>query len=390
MIFKTIGSGGDFADIGSAWAYLDTIPYLNDDYTFTIISDFTENNGVAPAGDVDFNGHTVQFINPLKKVIINNGKGYNFRHYTTGVTNHLILDGLIIKQTENVANKTLIITTCNSSADTISVTYKNLILIGKNRTDGNNGIIPILGCNNFKMSNCIIYNFYYGLTIYHYFTTVKNPSYIENVTVYNCSTGVRHHFGGNSTTATWYAQFKNLVSFGSSVSDFINGDGAGNVSYNRVINCADSDNSIASSGATLSNNITGITDLDFLSVDPDSADFLKIGSTSLLYKTGTPNISAWNTSDAWGYTRPHPKDGTVCIGVHEGRSGKIIYFTDASKGPVVSREYDFGDGSAHSTEANPVHEFPEYSTQYNVTLTVRDAIGRSSSTIKQVTTGSAL
>jgi PKD repeat protein len=56
-----------------------------------------------------------------------------------------------------------------------------------------------------------------------------------------------------------------------------------------------------------------------------------------------------------------------------------IQFTDASTGPVESREWDFGDGTTHSSEQNPVHRYAKPGT-YQVRLQVTGAGGAASAT----------
>jgi hypothetical protein len=341
VVAKSIGVGGDYADIGLAWAFLDTIPALADDYYFTQISNFTENTGIPVGGDVSFGGHTVTFANPNRYTIINNGKGYHFRHHTTGLSNRLVLDGLIIKQTLAVISDTLIYAICFNSTHSISVEYKNLILIGFGSIGINIGIFPILGANQIKMYNCLIANFTTGIEVSHYNTTLKNIGYIENCSIYNCQIGINLHVGASNTTSTWHIEFKNIVAAGNSIKDFAN-TGTGSNAYNTVTNCADSDNSIASCGAILSNNIANIIPADeFKSLNYANIDFLKLketadfignplsvyvsdvvsinstlSGTGQLYQAGTTNISAWNTEDLAGNQRPD-SSGKVSIGAYE-------------------------------------------------------------------------
>jgi PKD repeat protein len=58
-------------------------------------------------------------------------------------------------------------------------------------------------------------------------------------------------------------------------------------------------------------------------------------------------------------------------------SGLQVAFMDASTGSPTSWQWDFGDGSAGSTERNPVHGYAESGT-YTVELTVANASGTSS------------
>jgi PKD repeat protein len=52
-----------------------------------------------------------------------------------------------------------------------------------------------------------------------------------------------------------------------------------------------------------------------------------------------------------------------------GIADLIVNFTDLTEGAVTAWDWDFGDGSPHSTEKNPVHTYTE-SGYYTVSLTV--------------------
>jgi hypothetical protein len=116
-----------------------------------------------------------------------------------------------------------------------------------------------------------------------------------------------------STGSTYlYAMIKNCVVWsaaGGGFPDYLYTDNAG-ISF---VNSADSDNSIASQDT---DTVHGITGADFISVDPTSADFLKIADTSSLFAAGSAAISAWNTLDLAGNPRPSAL-GDVSIGAYE-------------------------------------------------------------------------
>jgi PKD repeat protein len=66
----------------------------------------------------------------------------------------------------------------------------------------------------------------------------------------------------------------------------------------------------------------------------------------------------------------------------EPRSGYIntpIQFTDMSPGTTVTWDWDFGDGSSHSTEQNPVHSYYSQGL-YTIILTVSDGAQTMSTT----------
>jgi PKD repeat protein len=56
----------------------------------------------------------------------------------------------------------------------------------------------------------------------------------------------------------------------------------------------------------------------------------------------------------------------------------VVQFTDRSTGNPVSWDWDFGDGSAHSSAQNPSHIYVLPGT-YTATLTVRNSSGAASS-----------
>ena len=59
--------------------------------------------------------------------------------------------------------------------------------------------------------------------------------------------------------------------------------------------------------------------------------------------------------------------------------GSVRFFPVVSGNtvPITGYDWDFGDGTAHGTDATPIHAYPSVSsyTTYDVTLTVTDAAG---------------
>ena len=63
--------------------------------------------------------------------------------------------------------------------------------------------------------------------------------------------------------------------------------------------------------------------------------------------------------------------------------GKIVFFKDLTIGGAISWAWDFGDGNI-STDEDPIHEYPDYDTEYTVSLTVNTD---KDTKIETVTTG---
>lgn len=63
------------------------------------------------------------------------------------------------------------------------------------------------------------------------------------------------------------------------------------------------------------------------------------------------------------------------VGDSTGQAPFTVEFTDLSTGLVREYEWDFGDGSDHSFEQNPTHEYTTPGT-YTVALTVKNACGQ--------------
>jgi hypothetical protein len=103
---------------------------------------------------------------------------------------------------------------------------------------------------------------------------------------------------------------------------------------------------------------------------------LEIDDTPHVLSAGTYSRGAWRVILAGGASNLPP---TADFGADV--AGLVATFTDRSidsDGSIVSRSWDFGDGSAPSTAAAPSHTYPDYG-RYTVTLTVTDDGGLSGS-----------
>src|SRR5207249_5626593 len=63
-----------------------------------------------------------------------------------------------------------------------------------------------------------------------------------------------------------------------------------------------------------------------------------------------------------------------------GNAPLTVQFTDQSSGGITSRDWNFGDGSAHSTALSPSHTYNNAGT-YTVTLTVTGSGGSNSKSV---------
>ena len=377
MIIKTIGSGGDYTDIGLAWA---SIPFtVDDDYTFNIISDFSETTGIPISQVKNFVGHTItiQDIGRLYKIAT--AVVYSIPSNSTAAI--CIINGLTI----NYSGTNNALFRPHSAGTPINLTcyFKNLTLIGTAVANDGSYAFRIDDYNKLKIYilNCRVSKFYSGVNF-----TSLNPDngvdrIVENCVFYKCGYGVTF----STSSASIYQTVKNTVCVGSFVKDFADA-GAGNT-HNKVINCADSDNTIIALYATKTACITGIVDGDFLSVDSANANFLKINKTSTLWEKGTTTISAWNTSDIGGFPRPHVGN-KVNIGINEDNNTKTVTFTDTSRGLIERTDFDFGDGSVHATTLPADHEYdldaivPPYTV--DATLIATDTKGNSDTITKTI------
>jgi hypothetical protein len=305
MITKTIGTGGDYAELKTAWA---SIPFnVLDDYTFNIISDITATGGIGSWDRKDFSGHIIiiQDLGHIYKITTT----YEFLFYSnsTNSASTIILDGLTFDYTG--AGNFLGASAWAHGSDVIKMRYKNLTLIGHG---GGYGIRNYSdGVIDEYIFNCRIINYDCGIEWGGASIALNTPHIIENCVVYGCVTSGINLF---TSDATHFYTLKNTVAAGNPI-DF-NPLGAGTGS--SITNCASKDTTVNVLGATNTANITGVVSADFLSIASLNVNFLKIDQSSRLYETGSVSLSSWNTIDLFGNPRPHGTHNLVSIGVHEG------------------------------------------------------------------------
>jgi PKD repeat protein len=143
-----------------------------------------------------------------------------------------------------------------------------------------------------------------------------------------------------------------------------------------------------SDGEEIAHDVTETTeDPLFLGVDPDP---LAIDDTSPCYHAGRSFILGIITEDILGALYADPPS----IGAYEvvssltadfsgtpltGAADLSVQFTDLSVGTILTWDWDFGDGSAGSTEQNPLHEYGQAGT-YTVVLSVANTLSSDSET----------
>lgn len=395
MITKTIGVGGDYADIGTAWVALPAI--LFDGYTFNVISDFTEFTGINGNADVkDINGFSVTFQDTGNHQITSAGYVYWITADTTPFLNNSTINiiGLTITLTGYIYTYNhagLIDISGYNGGDVITVNLVNLKLTGFYKNINSNCGIMLYALSQIdRVTNCTITNFGQGIHCGYIFNTDGTDHIIENCSIYDCSMGIWMQVG--STVLRNYT-LKNVVVWGCGI-DCYNNNNPADIVDNKLIKCADSDGTMATFGATTTDCITGITAADFKSVDPNSPDFLKISTASHLYAVGNSvGLLPNNTESIEGYPRPNAF-GAVSIGVSE--PNVEIDFTASPLDPAISETVSFqstineaviptyswnlDDGKA-SAEVNPIAQYavPGLKT---ISLTVHDSSGRTATVTK--------
>ncbi len=93
-----------------------------------------------------------------------------------------------------------------------------------------------------------------------------------------------------------------------------------------------------------------------------------------------PGDTNYQSSSSLGLSEvilPNPPVADFTANLSSGVSPVTIRFTDTSLGSPISWAWNFGDGSANSTEQNPAHSYTSPGT-YTVTLTVANAGGSTS------------
>jgi PKD repeat protein len=133
-----------------------------------------------------------------------------------------------------------------------------------------------------------------------------------------------------------------------------------------------SDSVTISAGAS-SANIT-VTPIEDTSVEGNETVVLTLAANAA-YTVGSPGSATVTIADN---DQPPPLTADFTASPLLGIVPLVVQFTDRSTGNPVSWEWDFGDGSPHSSAQNPSHIYILPGT-YTVTLTVRNSAGATSS-----------
>lgn len=319
MVTKTIGTGGDYATLTDAW--ISVAPdgngvNLTDDYTFNLISNILETTGWnGNSYRCKLNSHTVYFTN-TGGYTITWASGFVNYAFVSNNGGNISIDGLKFSLPINNGSISFLL-----GAGTGTITVKNVVAIGDLLGNITTAFINVIKQQFFSSAvytvniyNCKIYGGGTGISLAGYKS--GDNLHLENSVLYKCKIGVTL-----ITVAGTTISLKNVCSFDCTTADY---NIASGTTTNSFTNCADKDNSIATSGGTLSGNITGITTAEFLSVTTSSSNFLLIDKNSQLFNAGTQNISAFNTSDINGYNRPY--NSRVSIGVNEPEAPMVPTF----------------------------------------------------------------
>lgn len=319
-IEKTIGSGGDYGLLSTAIATLFYATDPGEDIVFDLISSI--NDDISGPNILKLFNRSVTIkcsYNELHKenksewyFINQTNPAYIYSEYwanTYGFTLNFSylkfkFDTLASSFTHYIHgylqpgtpfDQLIYINVSNCIFHNISPTYYHNII----ETGEINVITKVFNCLFYDANSAILLNGdYFG-----------NQNIIENCSAYGGIYGIKK--GGGSTWAN--TTIKNFT-----ISEAGTIDCEGGLSGAIIKNCADSDGSIALSGATFSYCITDISDDDYVSTDPSANDFLGIDPSSALYEKGTSDISEWNTEDIDGSPRPHGDYNMVSIGAYEG------------------------------------------------------------------------
>src|SRR5439155_1758153 len=120
--------------------------------------------------------------------------------------------------------------------------------------------------------------------------------------------------------------------------------------------------------------VTG-TPIDDSQVEGDETVVLTL-SQDAAYDVGSPNSATVTVHDNDSAPPPAPT-ADFTANQTSGQAPLAVQFTDRSSGSITSRDWDFGDGSSHSSTPSPSHTYNN-AGDYTVTLKVTGSGGSNS------------
>jgi hypothetical protein len=378
MVNYTVGTGGDFTDIGAAILHLQSLLLLTDDYTITLLEDI-ENTTVVPKGTpsteilrpnhhhikFDLNGYavTTHTLIPLNRsqgltggrgiIEFCNGSvfsadGYggtkeayclwcrgNFPRNDNDPTSLWLIHDLFFSTHKNLTNPNTLFRFGRNSDGAMWGRIWNIRVYFKSQSGTR------VGAQNAA------FNFEHDVPG----GSVSGDiwQYAENISVYVDDFGnksIEAFYTYHDTYNSYELHMRNIIAWRkqiNAVQDFNTG------SHTTLEYCACSDNSLDPDvypSPLWTNNLYAgnnpVSASDFDSLDPTSPDFLKIHKGAVEYKTGTTAIGSWVNDDFFGNPRPD-KRGQVSIGMHEPAVATKRHTVVMKNGLVKNWRIEYGD-----------------------------------------------
>jgi hypothetical protein len=295
LIQKTIGAGGDYADIGTAYlaiyAYYAPSHDMYDNWELTVTSDFTENTGAPGAINPQYNGHYIEIKNPNHYTITiapaggGSIKYLRFHSLSSSAVDRMFFNDLIFSVPFiNPANRIPVIYFAPGSQRAyVTAVYRNCVFLcnGYQPSDAARSSVCIglegaaaLQWSNASILNCKFYKF--GRPFGSSRIGANQIVTVENCTSYLCYRGLLHI---ETVVATAQYNIRNYVAASANI-DFKSGFSTlANINFT---NCADHDGSLLTCGGNLvdcKHNIVAVD--EFESLDPASENFLKLNKGRL-------------------------------------------------------------------------------------------------------------
>jgi PKD repeat protein len=110
--------------------------------------------------------------------------------------------------------------------------------------------------------------------------------------------------------------------------------------------------------------------------------------TAMLTVTGTDGSTSSKSQSVTVTNAPSSVAASFSANPTSGQAPLAVQFTDHSTGPVTAWNWNFGDGSAHSTAQSPSHTYTSADT-FSASLTVSGSSGQTSSVSQTITVTNA-